>query len=396
MSFFENRRILLGITGGIAAYKSPEIVRLIVKAGGDVRVVATKSALQFVTATTLETVSGNRIYSELFPPGGSGEPLHIELARWPEAALVAPATANIIGKAAAGIADEILSALLLATEAPVFMVPSMNPTMYRHPAVQANLKTLNARGIRLLEPDEGPLASKLEQPGIGRMPEPARIVEWLRENLLESPRDLDNRRVLVTAGPTVEEIDPVRFLSNHSSGKMGFSLAAECAGRGAEVTLIHGPVNLPPPAGVRTISVITAEEMLNAVKETFEKCDIAVMCAAVADFKPSERSISKIKKGESLTLELVKNPDILQWMGERKESRILVGFALEDEEDLIEARRKLRDKNLNLIVLNRPSALHSDEIEATIVGADWEDKLPRMSKKTAAMKIIDRIVKELN
>ncbi len=391
MNSFSDRRLLLGITGGIAAYKSPEIVRLLIKAGGEVRVVMTRAAANFVTRATLETVSGNRVHTDLFPPEGSVEPLHIELARWPDAALVAPATANIIGKAALGIADEILSVVLMATEAPIFMAPSMNPAMYHHPAVQKNLETLSSRGVRLLEPEFGPLASKGEGSGLGRMPEPAKIVEWLERGLRMAPCDLEGRRALITAGPTLEEIDPVRFISNHSSGKMGYSLAEECALRGAEVVLIHGPVNLPAPPGVKAVEVRTSEEMMNAVAAEYPRCDFAVMCAAVADYKPAQRSERKIKKDDSLTLELVKNPDILEWMGANRESRFLVGFALEDSGDLNEARRKLSAKNLDLIILNYPSALHSDDTEITLVDRDGEEKLPSMSKKAAAVKVVDCI-----
>lgn len=391
----KNKRFLVGITGGIAAYKSPEIVRLIIKAGGQVKVVITEAGKKFVTPCTLETVSGNRVHTELFPPEGNYDPIHIGLARWGDAVLIAPATANLIGKAAAGIADDLLTTILLAVDVPVFMAPAMNPSMYHHPALKRNLEILHSRGIRLLEPDFGPLASTSEGVGVGRLPEPARIVEWLNDEMDESAKELVGLKVLITAGPTIEEIDPVRFISNHSSGKMGFAIAEEAARLGAEVVLIHGAVPLTPPLGVETVRVKSAEEMMNAVKQEFPQCDIAIMSAAVADFKPLAKSVEKIKKKERLTLEFVKTPDILKWMGQNRGEHFLVGFALEDKEMIEAARRKLVEKKANLIVLNSPDALHSDDSKATFVTAAYVEELPLMSKRKLARRLLKRIISEI-
>ena len=387
----QDKRILLGVSGGIAAYKSPEIVRLIVKSGGSVKVLLTSAGAKFITPVTLETVSGNRVYSELFPPEGSYDPIHISLARWADALLIAPATADIIAKAACGIADSLLSTVLLAVEIPVLFCPSMNTSMLNHPAVRKNLQILSERGIHILEPDAGPLASLSEGSGVGRMPEPAKIVQWLADVLEPSGGVLEGLKILITAGPTVEEIDPVRFISNHSSGKMGFALARQAVRMGAEVTLIYGPVALTPPAEVRAIRISSAEEMLGAVSREFHKTDVAIMAAAVADYKPLARSLEKGKKRERLTLELVQNPDILRWMGANKKKQFVVGFALEDSLDLKAGRDKLKDKNADLIVLNSTKTLHSDENQAVLLTGDFEEELPLMDKNRLARELLDKI-----
>jgi phosphopantothenoylcysteine decarboxylase/phosphopantothenate--cysteine ligase len=392
MKSLENKRILLGVSGGIAAYKSPEIVRLITKAGGQVKVIMTTAGEKFVTRTTMETVSGNRVYSELFPADSNYDPLHISLARWSDGILVAPATANIIAKTAIGIADDLLSSILLAMDKPIFIVPSMNTVMWEHPATQKNIAILQERGVHILPPEIGLLASKTEGIGAGRMPEPVKIVEWLSEGLSEIAQDLAGRRVLVVAGPTVEEIDPVRYISNRSSGKMGFALAKEAVKRGAAVTFIYGPVNLLPPSSMEAISVRSAEEMLKAVQKFYPGVDIAIMTAAVADYRPARRSPLKIKKSERLTLELKQNPDILQWMGENRGKRYLVGFALEDEANITEARRKLNSKNVNIIALNTITAMEADECAVTLVTAETEEHLPLQNKSSLARIILDRIV----
>lgn len=395
MQSLKNKRILLGVSGGVAAYKTPEIVRRIVKAGGQVKVVLTKSGEKFVTRTTLETVSGNQVHSELFPPEGSYDPIHIRLARWSDAILIAPATANIVGKAANGIADDLLSTVLLAADVSVFMTPSMNTLMYEHPSVQQNIATLKSRGINILDPASGLLASPSEGEGPGRLPEPVEIVEWLAESLDESASKFENVKILVTAGPTIEEIDPVRYISNHSSGKMGFAIAAEAAKQGAEVVLIHGLVSIPPPSKLRAIQVTSADEMFKAVKEEYPKCKVAVMAAAVADYRPIARSVEKLKKKDLLTLELVKNPDILKWMGENRKRQYLVGFALEDSENVDEAMKKLKDKKADMIVLNSTEALLSDDNKAVIISADFEESLPPMSKKKLAREILDKIASKI-
>jgi len=387
------KRILLGVSGGIAAYKTPEIVRLIVKNGGAVKVVLTDSGSKFVAQTSLETVSGNRVYTDLFPKDGNYDPLHISLARWADAILVAPATANIIGKTANGIADDLLSTILIASDVPVFMSPSMNTMMYNHPAVQKNLETLNKRGISIIDPETGVLASKSEGSGIGRMPEPQSLVEWLNDELDESAGFLEGKKVLVTAGPTVEELDPVRYLSNHSSGKMGFSIAREAVRQGAEVVLVHGPVSLKPPRGLKSVLAKSADAMLKAVQQEFPDTDIAIMTAAVADYKPSVRSTEKMKKQDKLTLELVRNPDILAWMGEKRSKQFIVGFALEDDFNIGEAKKKLSAKNADLIVLNTIDAMHSEACKAVLVSENFEEELSDMSKEKLARELIDKIAR---
>jgi phosphopantothenoylcysteine decarboxylase/phosphopantothenate--cysteine ligase len=267
--------------------------------------------------------------------------------------------------------------------------------MWEHPATQRNITTLRERGVNILAPEVGVLASTTEGIGAGRMPEPLKIVEWLADELSERAQDLAGRRVMIVAGPTVEAIDPVRYISNRSSGKMGFALAQEAIKRGAVVTLIHGPVNLPPVKDVETIKVTSAEDMLHAVQEIFPRVEIALMVAAVADYRPLIRSAVKIKKSERLTLELKQNPDILGWMGEHRGNRYLVGFALEDEENIEEARRKLKSKNVNLIVLNTISAMEADESSMTLVTAQSEEKLPLQSKSASARAIINRVISEI-
>lgn len=393
MKALNGKRILLGVSGGIAAYKTPEIVRLIVKNGGAVKVVLTDSGSKFVAQTSLETVSGNRVYTDLFPKDGNYDPLHISLARWADAILVAPATANIIGKTANGIADDLLSTILIASDVPVFMSPSMNTMMYNHPAVQKNLETLNKRGISIIDPETGVLASKSEGSGIGRMPEPQSLVEWLNDELDESAGFLEGKKVLVTAGPTVEELDPVRYLSNHSSGKMGFSIAREAVRQGAEVVLVHGPVSLKPPRGLKSVLAKSADAMLKAVQQEFPDTDIAIMTAAVADYKPSVRSTEKMKKQDKLTLELVRNPDILAWMGEKRSKQFIVGFALEDDFNIGEAKKKLSAKNADLIVLNTIDAMHSEACKAVLVSENFEEELSDMSKEKLARELIDKIAR---
>ena len=396
MNSLENRRILLGISGGIAAYKTPELVRLLVKQGADVRTVLTEGGSKFVAALTLETVSGSRVHSKLFLPGDNCEPIHINLAQWADAVIVAPATANIIAKAAHGLADDLLSTILLASDSPLLFCPSMNPAMYKSLATIDNLKILQSRGVKILEPEVGPLASGSEGEGIGRLPAPEKIVEWLADQLSDRVRDLGSCRVMITAGPTLEEIDPIRYISNRSSGKMGYALAVEASVRGANVSLIHGPVSLPDPPGVKCIGVETTDEMFEAVKNLYTETDIVIMAAAVADFQPRRRSETKIKKREEYSLELVQTPDILKWLGETRQKQYLVGFALEDRESVNNARTKFIDKKLDLIVLNTPDALNADESQITLIGSDFTEKLPLLPKWVTARRIFDRVVSNLS
>ncbi len=351
-----NKHILLGITGGIAAYKAPLIARLLIQAGAEVQCVATHSALQFVTPLTLETVCGRPLYSDLFATENPHSTEHISLKDWADLMLVAPATANIMGKMANGIGDDALSTLLLAlTGKPVMMCPAMNTQMWHNPAVQRSMTTLRGDGVRFVMPTEGALACGSN--GLGRMEEPEVIVQQVKQHLASSSL-LSGRHVLVTAGPTYERIDAVRFIGNYSSGKMGFALAEALALQGAKVTLVAGPTHLATPQhnGIRRIDVESAKEMYDACVQTFPHCDAAILSAAVADFRPAQASDIKIKKQnehDGMTLSLVQNPDILATLGNMKSERQrLVGFALETNNEEEHARRKLEHKNLDFIVLN--------------------------------------------
>lgn len=390
-----DRKILLGITGGIAVYKVCELVRLLVKAEAKVQVVMTENATKFVSPLTFETLSGRPVYSAMFEK--STQPLaHIELANEAELLVIAPATANIIGKLANGIADDLLSTLYLATQAKVLLCPAMNVNMYQHPVVQENLKRLKARGVELLEPETGELVCGWE--GKGRLPEPETIFEAC-EYLL-SPKDFAGKKFIITAGPTREAIDPIRFISNRSSGKMGFALAKAAKARGGEVILISGPTALKPPYGVTLIKVESAEQMKQACEENFSKADIVIKAAAVADFQPRAQAKEKIKKEIAPSvLELTKTPDIITALGKQKrKNQILVGFAAETEELIKNAWKKLKEKNLDMIVANnvaRKGAGFDVETNiATLLFRDGKTKrLPQMTKLELSHKILDYIKK---
>ncbi len=352
-----NKHILLGITGGIAAYKAPLIARLLIQAGAEVQCVATASALQFVTPITLETVSGRPLYSDLFAAANPHSTEHISLKDWADLMLVAPATANIMGKMAGGIGDDALSTLLLAlTGKPVVMCPAMNTQMWHNLAVQRTMTTLRGDGVHFIMPTSGELACGTT--GMGRMEEPDAIVQQLQQLLQKEPPLLSGRHILVTAGPTYERIDAVRFIGNYSSGKMGFALAEALAQQGATVTLVAGPTHLatPPHDGIQRIDVESARQMYDACVQIFPSCDAAILSAAVADFRPEQACDIKIKKQndhDGMTLTLVQNPDILATLGSMKsEKQRLVGFALETNNEEEHARRKLERKNLDFIVLN--------------------------------------------
>jgi phosphopantothenoylcysteine decarboxylase/phosphopantothenate--cysteine ligase len=347
----QGKKILLCVSGGIAAYKAVELLRLLVKEGAAVQVVMSAHAKRFVGPVTFQALSGRPVADDLFAPR-PGVPIeHLALAREADLAIIAPATANTIAKTAAGLADDLMSTLLLAVTAPVLVAPAMNTAMLRNPATQANLATLAARGLHVVPPESGALAA--EAAGEGRLATAETILAQARE-LLGARLDLAGVRLLVTAGPTREALDPVRYLSNRSSGKMGLAVAAAARGRGAEVTLVAGPIAIAPPLGVRTVPVVTAAEMREAVLERFEDCDVVVMAAAVADFRPAAASARKIKKAGRghLVLELEPTPDILAELGQRKGGRVLVGFAAETGDPVAAARRKLREKHLDLVVAN--------------------------------------------
>ena len=352
MSALQGKNILLGISGGIAAYKAPLLIRLLKKEGAEVKVAVTPNALRFVTPLTLETLSQHKIYADCFEPVGNYAVEHIGLADWADYAIVAPATANLIGKYAGGIADDALSTVLLAFNKPVFLAPAMNAKMYDHSAVQTNLQTLKQRGVHILEPVSGLLACGVVDNG--KMQEPEEILQALKSFTVLS-QDFKGKTVLISAGPTQEAIDPVRYITNHSSGLMGYALAEELAQRGAQVLLVSGPVHLTAQhQNIETYPVISAQEMAAQCFNLADKADIVIMAAAVSDYTPVQTAIQKIKKeGDLWSLELHKTTDILEELGKRKKpTQILAGFALETHNEYDNARRKLISKNLDFIVLN--------------------------------------------
>jgi len=395
------RRVLLAVSGGIAAYKAPELVRELGRADFEVRCALTPHASRFVAKTALETVSGQRVASDLFDRRVDGGIDHIALADWAELLLVGPATANLIAKLAHGIADELVSTIALATRAPLLLAPAMNVNMWQHPATRQNLATLRERGAQVVGPDSGWLACGWE--GEGRMSDPARIVAAARVAL--GTRNLAGERVLVTAGGTREAVDAVRYLGNRSSGKMGFAIAAEAARRGAEVVLVAAPSSLPTPAGVRRLDVESAQQMHDAVFGELEAATLVIKAAAVADFRPERVSERKIKKedlaeGAGVTLELVRTPDILAEVCAAKGDRLVVGFAAESHDVIGAARRKLARKGCDLIVANditrEASGFDADENAVSFVWPDGEvEELAALPKAEVAAQLFDRLEKRL-
>ncbi|MBO4803473.1 MAG: bifunctional phosphopantothenoylcysteine decarboxylase/phosphopantothenate--cysteine ligase CoaBC [Muribaculaceae bacterium] len=349
----KGKHIILGITGGIAAYKCATLTRLLVKAGAEVQVIMTPNAKQFIQPLTLSTLSGKPVISEFFTANTGQWNSHVDLGLWADALVIAPATASTIGKMANGVADNMLVTTYLSAKAPVFIAPAMDLDMMRHPSTTRNLDLLRSYGNHIIEPAEGELASHLI--GKGRMEEPENIVKVLEAHFAET-QDLQGKRVLITAGPTVEKIDPVRFISNFSSGKMGFALAEECASRGAQVTLVAGPVSLKTEdANIQRIDVTTAVEMHDAVMAALPKADAIILCAAVADYRVENVADKKIKreKTENPVIHLTPNPDIARAVGQAKRAdQVSVGFALETDNENVNAQGKLERKNLNFIVMN--------------------------------------------
>jgi phosphopantothenoylcysteine decarboxylase/phosphopantothenate--cysteine ligase len=387
-------RILLGVSGGIAAYKSLELLRLLVKEGAKVWTVMTRSATEFVGPLSFQALSGNPVRTEMFSHTQESQIQHIALADMAQLVVVAPATANFIAKMAHGLADDMLSTTLLAVRCPVVVCPTMNVNMYNHPATQKNLDVLKERGVWLVEPEEGELACGWE--GKGRLADPEAILETVKAAL--SPQDLAGERVLVTAGPTWEALDPVRFISNRSSGKMGFALARVAKRRGAAVTLVSGPTGLRPPPGVRFVQVESASQMRDAVMENLGEATVVVKAAAVADYRPEQIHEGKIKKEqENFVLSLTRTPDILAEVGARKGDRILVGFAAETRALLENARQKLIRKNLDWIVANdvtKPgSGFATETNQVTLISREGTlEELPEMSKEEVAWVILDRVL----
>lgn len=395
----KGKHIVLGISGGIAAYKSAYLLRLLIKKGAEVQVVITPNGKEFITPATLAALSGKPVVSEFFAANTGEWHSHVDLGLWADLMIVAPATASTIGKMANGIADNMLITTYLSAKEQVMVAPAMDLDMWAHPSTQRNIATLKRDGVIVVEPASGELASGLS--GKGRMEEPEKIVEHI-ERYFESRLSLKGKRVMITAGPTYENIDPVRFIGNYSSGKMGFALAEEFASRGAQVSLVAGPVSLSTPAGdIRRIDVTSAREMHEAALRESEQADVMVLAAAVADYAPAEVAESKIKRegAEEMELRLVRNPDIAASLGQRKGDRILVGFALETDHELENAQHKLKKKNLDWIVLNSlrdPQAgFMKDTNRVTIVSADGRKfDFPAKSKREVAADIVDTIFQE--
>lgn len=396
MSRLNNRHIVLGITGGIAAYKAAELVRRLKERGALVHVVMTDAAREFITPLTLQALSGNPVHSSLLDPEAEAAMGHIELARWADLLLVAPASADFIAKLAHGQADDLLSTLWLACQSKKAIAPAMNQAMWADPATAANMDILRARGIAIFGPGAGEQACG--DVGLGRMLEPGELAD-LSESQFES-RLLDGKRVLITAGPTREAIDPVRYISNHSSGKMGYALARAAADAGASVTLISGPVTLATPAGVERVDVESAQAMYDAVLARSAQSDLFIGCAAVADYRPATAVEQKIKKqADEMTLTLVRNPDIISAVAARADRPFTVGFAAETQNVLSYARDKLERKGLDAIIANDVSVagigFNSDQNEVTLVTAAGEEALPRMGKQQLADALIAHLAQQL-
>ena len=394
-------RITLGVTGGVAAYKAAELVRRLQQEGFSVEVVMTRAACEFITPLTFAALTGKKVITGLFAQSGGEANLesaieHIAVAQRTDLLLVAPATADIIAKFSRGISDDFLSTLYLATSAPVVVAPAMNVNMWNHPATQENLERLRGRGVHVVNPNEGYLACGMT--GAGRLAGQDAIVSTVRE-VLQLRRDLEGQTVLLTAGPTQEDLDPVRFLTNRSSGRMGYAVAEAAAQRGARVILVTGPTALDTPAGVTRVNVRSASEMLHSVEENFSAATIAIFAAAVADYRPAEAASQKIKKtAGDITLRLEPNPDILAIIARKRGHRLIVGFAAETDKVAENARKKLTDKNADLIVANDVTAegagFDVDTNIVTLFARDGRDlALPKLTKREVAHRILDEVAR---
>lgn len=393
---FVNKKIAIAVTGGIAAYKTCEVIRDLKKSGAEVRVALTESARQFVTELTFAALSENPVLTSLFDSHQAGTIAHVDLARWCDAFVVCPATANLIGKVAGGLADDLVSTSIMASASPVIFCPAMNSRMWTNPLVQKNVLRLREVGYHFIEPEWGTLATASEGEGWGRLAAKGRIIRQIKHVLLGS-RELAGKRVLVTAGPTRESIDPVRYLTNYSSGKMGFALAEAAVQRGAEVTLIAGPNDLQAPERIRYVAVTTSEEMRAAINREYANTDILIMAAAVSDYTPKTPLPHKLRKSsDKFVLELEKTTDILLELGKKKQSRIHLGFALETDNGVANATKKLHAKNLDLIVLNNPLApgagFKADTNLVTIIANDGSVvELPKMAKLDIARILLEKV-----
>ena len=396
----KGKKIVLGITGSIAAYKACLIIRGLIRKGAEVQVVITPAGKEFITPITLSALTSKPVVSEFFSQRDGTWHSHVDLGLWADAMLIAPATASTIGKMANGVADNMLITTYLSMKAPVFIAPAMDLDMYAHPSTQKNLETLRSYGNHIIEPGTGFLASHLE--GKGRMEEPERIIAVLEDYFDEQEKDLEGKQILITAGPTYEKLDPVRFIGNYSSGKMGFALAEECARRGAKVQLICGPVSLKVQHNnITRTDVESAQQMYDAATRLFPSCHAGILCAAVADFTPSQVSDQKIKReGDQLVLRLNPTQDIAQALGMQKRAdQRLVGFALETNDEKVHAHEKLQKKNLDFIVLNSlndaGAGFRNDTNKITVISKEKEVSYPLKSKAEVAADIIDSLKKIL-
>lgn len=387
-------KIAVGVTGGISAYKCAEVVSRLVKLGADVTVMMTESAKEFISPLTFGTLTKNKVITDMFSNTDYSRVEHIAVAAESDVFLICPATANIIGKVACGIADDFMSTAILATKSPVIFAPAMNNNMCDNPILQDNIKKLKKYGYYFIEPGEGMLACGTS--GKGRLPEYDEIVETV-ENIAYKNKDLSGKKVLITAGPTIEKIDPVRYITNHSSGKMGYAIAKAAVLRGADVTLVSGNVNIKPHNGIRIVKAESAMDMYNAVMSEYPQADIIIKSAAVADFRPDRVASGKIKKDDGMTLELVANPDILKEIGKNKGNRIVVGFCMETSDLLDNAEKKLKNKNLDFIVANDLSrdgaGFKCDTNIVTIIDKSGnKDSLEIMEKEEIAHIILDKCI----
>ncbi len=389
--------VVLGVTGSIAAYKIANLASALVKLGADVNVIMTKNATNFINPITFETLTSNKCLVDTFDRNFQFNVEHVALAKRADIFMVAPASANVIGKMAHGIADDMLTTTILAAKCKKLVSPAMNTNMFENPIVQDNLQTLKKYGFEIIEPASGYLACG--DTGAGKMPDPEVLLQYiLRE--ISHEHDLTGKKVLVTAGPTAEAIDPVRFITNHSTGKMGYAIAKAAMERGAEVTLVSGPVNITPPMFVDVVNITSAAEMADAVKSRAGECDIIIKSAAVADYRPMTVATEKIKKkdGEGSTIELERTEDILSYLGSHKrDGQFICGFSMETENMLENSQKKLKKKNVDMIVANNlrtaGAGFGTDTNVVTLITADSADELPKMSKEDVAHAILDKIIK---
>lgn len=393
----KGKTIVIGVTGSIAAYKSAALAHLLYKQGADVNVIMTKNATEIIAPLTFERLTNNKCITDTFDKTTQYDVKHISLAKKADIFVIAPATANIIGKMANGIADDMLSTTVMASKCPVYIAPAMNTNMYENPIVQANIEKLKSYGYHFIEPATGLLACG--DTGKGKMEEPENIAEYIYREI-GCEKDLKGKKILVTAGATCESIDPVRYVTNHSTGKMGCAIAKRAMLRGADVTLIHANISVTPPPFVKIIKALSAEEMFNAVKTEYNNCDIVIKSAAVADYTPTQTADNKIKKKDGdMKIELKRTQDILKYLGENKKSQILCGFSMETENLISNSQSKLEKKNLDMVIANnlkvKGAGFGTDTNVITIITKGSVAELPIMTKEEAADKILDKI-KEMN